>query len=168
MPFNANDKKTVKESRVIMSHVVLSPDTNPAGNAHGGLIMKMIDDAAGVVAHRHTRSNVVTASVDKLDFHNPAFVGDLLTIKASINHVGRTSMEIGAKVEAETLLTGEKRHIASAYLTFVALNDQRRPAPVPRLILETEEEERRNDEAEHRHKIRLMEKKIIRESMLKK
>jgi uncharacterized protein (TIGR00369 family) len=147
--------KKVKDSSVIMSHAVSPQDANVAGNVHGGVIMKHIDTAAGVVAARHARCNAVTASIDRLDFHNPAFIGELLTIKASLNLVGKTSMEIGARVEAENPFTGEKRHIASAYLTFVALDENHQPKEIPPLILEDADEIRRNQEAIERRKIRL-------------
>jgi acyl-CoA hydrolase len=147
--------KKVKDTSVIMSHAVSPQDANVAGNVHGGVIMKHIDTAAGVVAVRHARCNAVTASIDRLDFHNPAFIGELLTIKASLNLVGKTSMEIGARVEAENHFTGEKRHIASAYLTFVALDEKHKPKEIPPLILEDADEKRRNQEAIERKKIRL-------------
>jgi acyl-CoA hydrolase len=137
---------------------MLPEDANPAGNAHGGVIMKYVDTCAAVVAVRHARSNVVTASIDRMDFHHPVFVGDLLIVKASLNLVGRTSMEVGVRVEAENLFSGEIRHTASAYLTFVALDEQGAPADVPRLILETEEELRRNREAAKRRETRLAER----------
>ena len=121
--------------------------------------MKHIDMTGGVVAMRHSRSNVVTASIDSLIFHYPVFVGDLVTLKASLNMVARSSMEIGVRVETENLYTGEKRHTASAYLTFVALDRNGRPTQVPPLILETEEEQRRNRQAAARREIRLAEKK---------
>jgi acyl-CoA hydrolase len=145
-------------SRVIMSHMMLPQDANPAGIVHGGVVMKHIDDAAGVVALRHTRCNVVTASIDRLDFHSPAFIGNLLTLKASLNLVGSTSMEVGVRVETEDLKTGEIRHTASAYLSFVALDDNFRPRPVPPLVLETDEERRRNRQAQARRRVRLAEK----------
>jgi uncharacterized protein (TIGR00369 family) len=150
--------KKVKETSVIMSHVVEPQDANVAGNVHGGVIMRHIDTAAGVVAARHARCNAVTASIDRLDFHNPAFIGELLTLKASLNLVGKTSMEIGVRVEAENPFTAEKRHIASAYLTFVALDEKHQPKEVPPLIFEDADERRRNKEAIDRRKIRLMEK----------
>jgi acyl-CoA hydrolase len=134
-------------------------DANLAGNVHGGIIMKLIDNTAGIVAGRHASSNVVTASIDRLDFHNPVYVGDLLKINAAINYVGKSSMEIGARVEAENFLTGESRHTASAYLTYVALGSDGKPKNVPPLILKNEEEERRHMEAEARRKIRLDERR---------
>jgi acyl-CoA hydrolase len=151
--------KRVKDSSVIMAQMMIPQDANPAGNVHGGVVVKIIDEAAGVVAARHARSNVVTASIDRMDFHHPVFVGDVLFFKASLNLVGRTSMEIGVRVEAENLLTGEVRHAASAYLTFVALDQHGKPREIPPLILEIEAEMRRNREAKTRREIRLAEKK---------
>jgi uncharacterized protein (TIGR00369 family) len=151
--------RKVEESSVVMAQVMIPQDANPAGNVHGGVIMKLIDTAAGVVASRHARSNAVTASIDRLDFHHPVFVGDLLFIKGRLNFVGRTSMEVGVRVEAENIMTGEVRHTASAYLTFVALDGSGKPKEVPPLILETEEELRRNREAKIRKEARLAEKK---------
>ena len=153
------DEKRVSESAVATSQVMMPQDANPSGNVHGGVIMKLIDTAAGVVARRHTRCNAVTASIDRLDFHHPAYVGDLLTLRASINLVGKTSIEIGVRAETEDLLTGQIRHTASAYLTFVALSSNGRPIEVPGLILETEEEKRRNREACDRRDLRLAEKR---------
>ena len=152
--------KTVKESHVIMAQIMTPQDVNPSGNVHGGVIMKLIDTAAGVVAHRHTRGNAVTASIDRLDFHYPVYVGDLVTLKASLNYVGTTSMEIGVRVEAENILTGEVRHTASAYLTYVSLDVNGKPTTVPPLVLESEEEMRRNREAQARREVRIRQKKI--------
>jgi len=151
--------KRVKDSSVTIAQVMIPQDANPAGNVHGVVIMKLIDIAAAVVASRHARSNTVTASIDRLDFHHPVFVGDLLFFKGSLNMVGRTSMEIGVRVEAENLLSGEVRHTASAYLTYVALDNNGRPKEVPPLILETEEEIRRNREAKARREMRLAERR---------
>ncbi len=153
------EAKRVRDSSVIMTQVMTPQDVNKAGNVHGGVIMKLIDSAAGVVALRHSRGNAVTASVDRLDFHNPVFVGDLVTFKASLNMVGKSSMEIGVRVESENLLTGAVMHTASAYLTYVALGKDGRPAAVPTLILETDEERRRNREAQARRQTRLGGKK---------
>ena len=149
--------KTVKESSVTLSHVALPQDANRAGNVHGGVVMKHIDSAAAVAATRHARSDCVTASIDKLDFYSPVYIGNFITLKASINLVGRTSMEIGVRVEAEDLLTGETKHTASAYLTFVALGEDGRPKKIPPLILQSKSDERRNREAHLRRKKRLSE-----------
>jgi uncharacterized protein (TIGR00369 family) len=149
--------KTIKETAVIMTQLMTPQDANLAGNVHGGVIMKLIDDAAGTVAARHARSNVVTASIDRLSFFNPVFIGNLLTLRAGINHVGRTSMEVGVRVEAEDILTGQVRHTASAYLTFVALDDNLKPMKIPGLILENANEKRRNQEAITRRQNRVIE-----------
>jgi uncharacterized protein (TIGR00369 family) len=150
--------KKVRESGTVMAQQMNPQDTNPAGNVHGGVIMKLIDTAAGAVAVRHARCNAVTASIDRLDFHNPVYIGDFVTIRAGLNLVGRTSMEVGVRVESENLVTGERRHTASAYLTFVALDKEGRPKPLPKLILETDDEKRRNREAKARRETRLAEK----------
>ncbi len=147
--------KRVSDSRVVMAQIMIPRDANPAGNIHGGVIVRLIDNAAFVVATRHARANVVTASIDRLDFHSPVHVGDLLHLTASVNMVGRTSMEIGVKAEAENLRSGEIRHTASAYLTFVALDENGKPTPIPQLILETDDEKRRNQEALLRKKSRI-------------
>lgn len=150
--------KGVKASSVITAQMMIPQDANPAGNVHGGVVVKIIDEAAGVVAARHARTNVVTASIDRMDFHYPIFVGDLLFFKASLNYVGRTSMEIGVRVEAENLMTGVVRRVASAYLTYVALDKQGKPVEVPPLILESDEEQRRYREAKARRAMRLAER----------
>lgn len=130
-------------------------DTNPAGNVHGGVIMKHIDTAGGVVALRHARKNAVTACIDSLVFHHPVYVGDLLILKASLNYAGKTSMEVGVRVEAENLLTGEIRHTASAYVTYVALDERGRPAEVPPHVPRTEDAQRRHCAALARRDLRL-------------
>ena len=150
--------KTVKDSVVVISHVMMPQDANPAGNVHGGVIMKLIDQIATVVAMRHARSIAVTASIDRIDFHYPIFVGNMLTLKASVNMVGTTSMEVGVRVEAENPLTGEVRHTASAYLTFVALDDYGKPTAVPGIIAETPDQLRRQSQAKERRATRLAEK----------
>lgn len=147
--------KSVKETAVVMAQVMLPEDANPAGNVHGGVIMKLIDTAAAVVSSRHARSNTVTASIDMISFLHPVFVGDLLWLKACVNMVGKTSMEVGVRVEAENFITGETRHTSSAYLTFVALGPDGKPAEIPGLILETDDDRRRNQAAGMRRKARL-------------
>lgn len=138
--------RSVSETRVTVAHLMQPSHANPAGNVHGGQIMKMIDDAAAVVAIRHARANCVTASIDRLDFHAPVFVGNLILIKASMNYVGRTSMEVGVRVEAEDLRSGIVRHTASAYLTFVAMDASGRPQEIVPLVVETEVDRRRQSE----------------------
>ena len=150
------NEKTVRETSVTMAQVMLPQDANPAGNVHGGVIMKLIDTAAAVVAGRHARSNTVTASIDRLDFLGPVFVGDLLFLKASLNLAGKTSMELGVRVEAENLVSGEVRHTSSAYLTFVALDEAGSPRVLPPLVAETPEERRRCEDGGRRRRERLV------------
>jgi len=153
---DANPKgKSVDNSRTTLSAVMLPQYANPYGSIHGGVILKHIDEAAAMAAMRHCRANAVTVGIDQVHFRQPTRVGELVTFKASINLVGRTSMEAGVRVEAENLITGEVRHTASAYLTFVALDDSGRPAPAPPLILETDQDRRRNREAENRRRMRI-------------
>ncbi|HPA71275.1 MAG TPA: acyl-CoA thioesterase [Spirochaetota bacterium] len=150
--------KSVRESTVKIVQQMVQADANLAGNVHGGVIMRLIDNTAGIVASRHSACNSVTASIDRLDFHNPVYVGDLLVLTASINYAGMSSMEIGVRVEAENFITGQTRHTASAYLTFVALGSDGKPARVPPLVLESDGEKRRNAEARERRKQRLAER----------
>jgi uncharacterized protein (TIGR00369 family) len=151
--------KRVSESQLTMSQLMLPSDANATGNVHGGSIMKLVDNAGGAVAMRHSRRRVVTAEIDSMNFLSPAYVGDLITLKASITGVGRTSMEVGVKVESENLRTGEVCHISTAYLVYVALDEQGRPTEVPQLITETEADERRMREAAIRRERRLAEVK---------
>ena len=151
--------KKVSESSVIMVQPMSPQDANPSGNVQGGVIMHLIDQAGGIVAHRHVRKNVVTASVDRIDFLHPVFIGDVCFLKASLNLVGKTSMEVGVRVESENPLTGEIRHTASAFLTYVALDESRKPTEVPPLILETDDEKRRNEAAQARREARLLGRK---------
>lgn len=145
-----------------MTHLVLPQDANPSGNLHGGVILKHIDTTGGVVAKKHSRTNIVTVSIDRMAFKQPAYMGELLTFKASLNHVGRSSMEIGVRVEAENLMTGEVRHTNSAYLTYVALGKNGKPTPVPPLTLDSEVSERRHMEAELRRDLRQKERALER------
>jgi acyl-CoA hydrolase len=157
------EEKTVSESRVEMAQVMFPMDANQAGNVHGGTIMKLIDTAAGIVALRHCRTNVVTASMDRLDFHEPVFVSELLILRASINYVGTTSMEVGVRVEAENLMTGQVRHTNSAYLTMVSLGEDRKPTAVPKIATETADEERRFEQG----RIRAQKRKGLRKKKSK-
>ena len=146
--------KPVSASRAVISVAMLPQDTNPYGSIHGGVILKNMDQAAGIAAMRHCRGNVVTAAIDSMSFIAPSLVGELVTFKAGVNHVGRTSLEVGVRVESEDLLTGEIRHSATAYLTFVALDAARRPTLAPPLLLETDEDRRRNAAAIERRAMR--------------
>ncbi|MBD3215266.1 MAG: acyl-CoA thioesterase [Candidatus Lokiarchaeota archaeon] len=149
------EARTVSESQTQIAQLMMPEDANPAGNVFGGVILKLIDQAAGIVASRHTHRNCVTASIDQVSFLNPAYVGNVVFVKASLNYVGNTSMEIGVRAEDECLLTGNRGYIASAYLTYVALDENDQPVKVPNLILETAEQKRRWKEAEQRKKERM-------------
>ncbi len=151
--------KRVSDSSVTMVQQMTQQDANLAGNVQGGVILKLIDITAGIVAARHASGNVVTASIDRVDFYTPVYVGDLLKLKAGINMVGNTSMEVGVHVEAENFMTGAVRHTASAYITMVALDGQGKPCPIPSLLVETDEEQRRNKEAHKRRVMRIAERK---------
>ena len=148
------EARRVSESTTTVSQLMLPTDANSSGNVHGGTIMKLVDTVGGVVAMRHCRRRVVTARIDEMSFLHPVYVGDLVTLKASMNGVGRTSMEVGVRVETENLLTGEVTHTATANLVYVALGADGRPVEVPRLIPETEEDERRMEEARVRRERR--------------
>lgn len=156
--------RKVSETAIVMAQQMLPSDANPMGNVHGGVIMKSIDNAAGAVAIRHARNQAVTASIDRLDFFEPVYVGNVLVLKACINMVGTTSMEVGVRVEAEDLISGKVRHTASAYLTFVAMDGEGHPCRVPPLLLEDPEEHRRHDEAVQRRQLRLAEKEREKKS----
>ncbi len=147
--------KPASASNAIIAVQMLPSDANPMGNVHGGTILKYVDMAAAAAALRHARKNVVTASIDRMDFIQPVYVGNLLTLKASVNYAGRTSMEVGVRVEAEDLRTGKIVHTNSSYVTYVALDDQGRPTEIPELIPQTAEEKRRWREARERRQARL-------------
>ena len=149
--------RTVKESQSQMAEVVLPNDANPLGNLLGGRIMHLIDIAGALAAHRHARSYVVTASMDHIDFLLPVHIGDLLILKSSVNRAFRTSLEIGVKCWVENYIAGTTRHVASAYLTFVAVDQHGRHHSVPPLIPETEEEKRRYADAGRRRELRQQE-----------
>jgi acyl-CoA hydrolase len=138
-------------------------DANSAGNIHGGTVMKMCDEAAGLAAIKHSRRRVVTVAMDRMNFLYPIHVGELVTFSASVNAVWRTSMEVGIRVEAENPRTGELRHTNAAYITMVALDDDGNPTPVPPLIATSPEEQRRMREAELRRANRLAERAQILE-----
>ena len=138
-------------------------DANVLGNVFGGAIMRYMDEIAGMVAWRHAGKNVVTASIDRMNFFAPVYVGNLLILKASVNYVGTTSMEIGVRIEAQDPTTREGTHTGSCYLTFVALDGKGRPTPIPPLILTSPVEKRRFYEAAARRKIRETENAVLSE-----
>lgn len=147
--------KTVAESRVEMVEVVLPNDANPLGNILGGRVMHLMDIAGAIAAHRHSRAPVVTASVDSLDFVHPIRVGQLILLRAQVTRAFQTSMEVEVKVYLEDYTSGERRQTSSAFVTYVALDAEGRPAPVPRLVVRTAEERRLHREALERRSHRL-------------
>ena len=139
-------------------------DANTAGYVHGGVIMRLCDEVAGIAAIRHCGVRVVTAGMDRMTFMNPVHVGQLVTFRATVNAAWRTSMEVGVRVDSEDVRTREVARTSTAYLTMVALGDEGRPAPVPALIPDTDEERRREQEAQLRRDNRLAEREAIRRS----
>ena len=143
--------KTVKDTQVIMHELILPNDTNLLGNVLGGRVMHLMDMCAAMSAYKHARTAVVTASVDRLDFLAPAKMGDIMILKSSVNYTGKSSMEVGVRIESENPKTGDIYHTSSAYLTFVSLNDNGKPQGVPMVSPETEVEKRRFKEGKARH-----------------
>jgi acyl-CoA hydrolase len=148
--------KPVSASRSEMTEIVLPAQTNPLGKLLGGHVMHLVDMAAAMAAHRHSGSYVVTASVDHIDFRNPVSLGEIVILKSQVNRVFHTSLEVGVEVYSENVLTGEKKHTTTAYVTFVAIDQHsRKPKAVPPLIVRTEEERQRFEEAGMRREVRL-------------
>jgi acyl-CoA hydrolase len=142
-------------TNVVLSQLMQPADANFMGNIHGGIIMKLVDEAAGVCAYQFCRTRVVTAAIDRIDFHYPVRIGNLVTLKANVNYSGTTSVEVGVRVEAEDLNTGTVTHTNSAYLVLVALGGDGKPIPVPELVPKTDEQKRWHREAEERRRLRL-------------
>ena len=134
---------------------------NNAGYVHGGTIMRLVDTAAGIAAAKHARRRVVTAAMDDMSFLSPVFIGDVVTVQAMVNDAHNTSMEVGARVEVESVPTSEHRRVASAHLVFVGLDEAGKPAPVPPVIAVTEEEQRRQAQARVRREQRLVRKRAV-------
>ena len=149
------DEKPVSASKVTLHQLMLPEHANALGNVHGGLIMKMVDESGGISAMRHAQRPCVTVAIDSMTFHSPVHVGELLSCESSVSYVGRTSVEVSVRVQAENPITGETTHTNSATLVYVALDDQGHPCPVPRLVLETDQERRAFADAEARQKARL-------------
>jgi len=147
--------KRISDSQVTISQVMLPTDANAYGNVHGGVIMKLVDDAGAIVATRHSRSIVVTVAVDSMTFLSPIYVGNLVTLTAALGYVGHTSMEVEVLVEAENPLTGDRTHTNTAYLVYVALDGDGQPREVPPLIAESEDESLRIATGHERQKARL-------------
>jgi uncharacterized protein (TIGR00369 family) len=147
--------KRVTDSQVTISRLMEPGDANLLGNVHGGVLMKLIDEVGGIAAARHAQRPVVTVAIDSVTFISPIRVGDLVVLAAALTWVGRTSMEVQVRVEAEKIVTSERQHTNSAYVVYVALDDDGRPTEVPRLIAETEDQRRRMVEADVRQAQRL-------------
>ncbi len=147
--------KLVSSSKTIISLQMLPSDANPMGNVHGGTILRLVDVAAAVAAMRHARTNVVSASIDRMDFYHPVYVGNLLILKASVNYTGQTSMESGVRIEAEDLKTGKLTHTGSSYVTYVALDEEGKPTEVPEVTPQSKIEKRRWRDAKERKTQRL-------------
>jgi acyl-CoA hydrolase len=146
--------RAVRDSQSEMTEIVLPNDANPLAALLGGRLMHWIDLAGAMAAHRHSRSHVVTASVDHIDFLVPVRVGDLVILRSSVNRVFQTSMEAGVKVFVENYIADTAQHVASAYLTFVAIDAQGNHLKVPAVIPETEDQQRRYDDAGRRREVR--------------
>lgn len=153
--------KSPNESKTEMTVRMFPSDANPAGNVFGGEILKQIDLIAGLVAQRHARVNTVTASIDRVNFLKPVFVGHALILNARLNYVHRSSMEIEIRVEAEDLMTGRKTLTNTAYVTAVALGPDGKTTEVPPLLLETEEDKKRFAEGEKRMLQRIKERQKL-------
>ena len=149
--------RKISESQSEMTELILPNDTNTLGNLLGGRLMHFIDLVGAMAAYRHSRTHVVTASMDHIDFIAPVHVGDLLILKSTMNRAFTTSMEVGVKVWVENTIAGTHRHVASAYLTFVAVDSQGRSVPVPKLEPETDDEVRRYEDAGRRRENRKLE-----------
>jgi acyl-CoA hydrolase len=156
--------KTVRESWHETSELMMPHHANNLGHVFGGVMLSMMDKTAAIAAFRHSRMNVVTASIDRVDFREPIHLGDLVVMKASVNYVGRTSMEVGVRVEAEELLSGRRRHTNSCYLTFVAVDKDGRPVEIPGVTPESPEEKRRYEAAARRRTRRLEERVMEQKS----
>tara|TARA_B100001146_G_C15912410_1_gene319360 strand:- start:145 stop:609 length:465 start_codon:yes stop_codon:yes gene_type:complete len=147
--------KTPDESKAEVIIRMFPSDANPAGNVFGGAILKHIDMVAGIVAQRHSQTNAVTVSMDKISFLKPVFVGNVLFVTARVNYVQKSSMEIEVNVEAEDIAKGTRVHTGNAFVTFVALNANGKPDPVPQLRVETPEDQKRFDEGKLRMEKRM-------------
>lgn len=156
-------RRAVQESQHETSELMMPQHSNNLGHVFGGVVLAMMDRTAAISAFRHTRNICVTVSIDRVDFVEPVHLGDLVIMKSSVNFAGRTSMEIGVRVECEDLLTGLRRHTNSAYLTFVSVDASGRPVPVPEVVPETEIEHRRFAAAQERRRIRLAERQAERD-----
>ena len=163
---HSSESRTVSASQSEMTELILPNDTNTMGNLLGGRLMHFIDLVGAMAAYRHSRRPVVTASMEHIDFIAPVHIGDLLILKASVNRVFTRSMEVGVKVWVENAMVGVTRHVASAYLTFVAIDEQGRSVPVPPMLSETSEEQRRFADAGRRREQRKSEQERKRQNRM--
>jgi acyl-CoA hydrolase len=159
----SGDSRSVAESQAERSEIIFPADANALGNLFGGRLMQFIDLVGAVAAFRHARAIVVSASMDHLDFVAPVHVGDLLILKASVNRAFRTSMEVGVKAMVENARDQTLRHVSSAYVTYVAVDREGRPVPVPGVVAETDNQKRRYEDAARRRQLRAGESKRTRE-----
>ena len=157
------EPRRVEDSQVVLVQLMEDTDANLAGIVHGGVVMRLADTAAGLAAIKHTGGLAVTASMDQMSFLHPVHVGDMLTVKASVNDVGTTSLEVGVRVESEDIFTGQRLHTSSAYFVYVAIDGEGKPRPVPPLLVGTDEERRRQSEAKIRRATRLAHRAAIEE-----
>jgi uncharacterized protein (TIGR00369 family) len=153
--------RPASQSCTTLTVVMEIEHANNAGYVHGGTIMRLVDTAAGIAAAKHAGRRVVTAAMDDMSFLSPVFIGDLVTVQAMVNDASTTSMEIGVRVDVETVPSGEHRRVASAHLVFVGLDEDGRPAPVPPVVAETDEERRRQAQAKVRREQRLVRKAAL-------
>jgi uncharacterized protein (TIGR00369 family) len=153
--------RSASESSVVLSQLMEVTDANVLGNVHGGVIMRLADTAAALAAMRHARGVCVTVSVDELSFLEPVHVGDIVTVQASVNDVGTTSLECGVRVEAESPVSGRRVHASSAYFVFVAIDGGGAPRPVPPILPETDDQRRRQREARLRREARMAHKRAV-------
>lgn len=156
------EARKVSHSRVTMTEMVLPTHTNSLNTAFGGVIMSWIDIAAAIAAQRHSSKSVVTASIDELHFLRPVYAGWIVNLMASVNFVSKTSMEVGVRIEAENPIQKIRYHTASAYLTFVALDKDGKPQSIPELITETEKEQKRQEAAKERRRLRLEKREFLK------
>lgn len=147
--------RRIAETELSLRQLTLPEHSNPLGNVHGGVILKLCDECGGIVATRHARRPAVTVSFDRVNFYQPVYVGQLLTVRGRITWVGHSSIEVQLRVEAEDMLTGEITHTNSAYCVYVALDAQGKPVEVPPLQLETDDQRRRFAEGQQRQEHRL-------------
>jgi len=150
---------TPKTSEATMTEMMMPNMANNLGNVFGGVILSLVDRVAAVAAIRHARQTCVTVSFDRVDFLEPIHLGELVTARARVNFVGRTSMEVGVRVESEDLVTGDRRHTNTCYVTYVAIDRDGHPVPVRPLVIETGDDRRRHDAARARRAVRIAERK---------